>query len=162
MYTCSCLVNNNQFRVEHPRMHRWVKSIGKLVTIPFVLLVFGLLVLASTFSCQSSRYDIILSFFLQVQILSSILEVIYAILIFTPDYYYNLSIITPFFSKTLVLIGSLYAERLIKFVSKPGSMKNINERQLFINSKSYFGGFIRSETLCSRAYALKKRMDYSN
>jgi hypothetical protein len=156
LYTCSCLVNNNQFRVEHPRMHRWVKSIGRLVTIPFVLLVFGLLVLASTFSCQSSRYDIILSFFLQVQLLSSILEVIYAILIFTPDYYYNLSIITPLFSKTLVLIGSLYAERLIKFVSKPGSIKNINERQLFINSESYFGGFIRSETLCSRAYALKK------
>ncbi len=156
LYTCSCLVHNNKFRVDHPKMHRWIKSIGRLITIPFVLLVVGLLVLASTFSCQSSRYDVILSFFLQVQVVSSILEVIYAVLAFTPDYYYNLSIVTPIFSKTLVLIGSLYVERLIKFVSKPGSIRNINERQLFINTRTYFGGIVRSETLCSRAYALKK------
>ena len=156
LYTCSCLVSNNQFRIDHPKMYRRLKLIGRMIAIPFILLVLGLLVLASTFSCQSSRYDVILSFFLQVQVISSVLEVVYAVLVFTPDYYFNLSIVTPIFSKTLVLIGSLYVERLVKFMQKPVSSSSISENRLFINTRTYFGGIFRSETLCSRAYALKK------
>ena len=156
LYTCSFLVDNHNFRVENPKLYRWVKWIGRLVALQFVVGVVGLLLLASTFSCEKSRFDTIFSFFLQVQVVSFILEMVYAVLIFTPDYYYNLSITTPFFSKSLVLIGSLYAERLIKNTSRTGSVLNLNDRSLIINTRVYFGGLVRSETLCSRAYALKK------
>ena len=156
LYTCSCLVDNNEFRVKNPTVHRWIKSIGRLAAVPFVCGVVALLVLASTFSCEESRYETILAFFLQVQVVSFILEIVYAVFIFTPDYYYNLSITMPFFSKSLVLIGALYVERLIKCTTNPESVRNLNDRKVFINTRSYFGGIIRSETLCNRGYALKK------
>ena len=151
LYTCSCLVDNNEFRVKNPKLHRWIKFIGRLAAIPFVIGVVGLLVLASTFSCEKSRYETILAFLLQVQLVSFVLEILYAVLIFIPDYYYHLSLTTPFFSKSLVLIGALYAERLIK-----STMRNSGDRDIFIHTRSYFGGVVRSETLCNRDYALKK------
>ncbi len=110
LYTCP-IVNSIEF--EQSSLSRYKKSImsmGRFMVLPFIALVFGLLLLSALCTRRSNIFYVIISFIWQAQLQAFVLELLYAVLLFKSTYYYQVK----FAGFTLIEVGCLFAERVLK------------------------------------------------
>lgn len=98
---------------EYPVFYLWLQVLGKLIVIPFLILIFGTLVIAATFSQGSNFVIIIATFFVQVQLYGAITEFIFACLLFKDRFYCSVRIAFPCKTFQILTIGKLFCERII-------------------------------------------------
>ena len=140
LWTCPCLENVYVQR-EYPVFHHWLQVLGKLVVLPFLLLIFCTLVIAATFSQGGDFVLILVTFFIQVQVLGALQELVAACLLFKDHYYCSVRIVFPFFKTFKVLtIGRLFCERIIS--------ENMQEKGGYSAKEyRYLFGFIQIDTV---------------
>ena len=108
--------------------------------LPFIILIFGTLVLAATFSQGTNFTYIIATFFLQVQVYGCIMELVLACLLFKDRYYCAIRIVLPCKTFQVLTIGRLFCERII--------CENLQEKCGFnVYNYRYLLGCIQIDTI---------------
>ncbi len=81
LWLCQC-IESLHFKNENPVIHRLLQAMGKVIIVPFMLLILSSLVVAAIFSQGNQFVFILLGFFCKVQLTGFLLEILLAILAF--------------------------------------------------------------------------------
>ena len=81
LWLCQC-IDSLHFKNENPLIHRLLQAMGKVIIVPFMLLILSSLVVAAIFSQGNQFVLIMLGFFCKVQLTGFLLEILLAILAF--------------------------------------------------------------------------------
>ena len=159
LYTCP-VVNNLEF--EQSRLSRYKKSIitlGRFMIIPFLGLIFGLLLLSALCTNRSNISFVIFSFIWQVQLQSFVLELIYAALLFKSTFYYQIKMV----GVPLIEVGCLFAERVVKSYQNEYYMYYSRHfHGLFVRDYITSTRFSRLQVLATESHSLNEEVQDSN
>ncbi len=81
LWLCQC-IESLHFKNENPVIYRLLQAMGKVIIVPFMLLILSSLVVAAIFSQGNQFVFIMLVFFCKVQLTGFLLEILLAILAF--------------------------------------------------------------------------------
>ena len=81
LWLCQC-IESLHFKNENPVIYRLLQAMGKVIIVPFMLLILSSLVVAAIFSQGNQFVLIMLGFFCKVQLPGFLLEILLAILAF--------------------------------------------------------------------------------
>jgi hypothetical protein len=81
LWLCQC-IESLHFKNENPVIYRLLQAMGKVIIVPFMLLILSSLVVAAIFSQGNQFAFIMLGFFCKVQLTGFLLEILLAILAF--------------------------------------------------------------------------------
>jgi len=81
LWLCQC-IESFRFRNENPFMYQLLQTMGKVIIVPFLLLIVCALVIAAIFSQGKHFVMIILTFFCKVQVTGILLEIVITIFAF--------------------------------------------------------------------------------
>ncbi len=120
MWTCPCLQNAHIQR-EYPVLNNVLQLLGKLILVPFLLLIFATLVVAATFSEGKNFAMVLIIFFFKVQVVNVLLDIMFILLEYKDNYHCGIYFVLPCISKiTILSIGSLFCERIVSENMKEG------------------------------------------
>jgi hypothetical protein len=85
LWLCQC-IESPRFKNENPVIHLLLQAMGKVIMVPFLLLILCALVVAAIFSQGKHFVMIILTFFCKVQVTGILLEFLLAIFAFKVCY----------------------------------------------------------------------------
>ena len=143
-YSCK-IINNVEFaRGSYGKYGKCLAFIGKLMAFPFIILIFLLLVLAALCTNSSDVTSVILSFILQVQLQSILLEFLYALVLFYSGYFYQLRVM----GIPVVEMGSIFAERVLKCM----------QPEYYMYYTSMMGGFIAMDFITNKIVSNKSQV----
>ncbi len=100
------------FRVANPWVVTAIRWLGKLVILPILAFIGGLLVMSAVFSRGHGTVSIVVYFFLQVQVYGFFLELVLSRLMFVSTTYVNISIELPLYPILLLEVGRRYVEMI--------------------------------------------------
>ena len=136
LYTCR-IVNSTKFaQGSCGKYGKFITFVGKLMVIPFILLIFVLLILAALCTQSSNVYSVTLSFVWQVQLQSVVLEFLYALVLFNSAYFYQMRVL----GIPVVEMGSIFAERVLKCI----------QPEYYMYYTSMMGGFIAVDLITNK------------
>jgi hypothetical protein len=81
LWLCQC-IESLHFKNLNPVIHRLLQAMGKVIIVPFMLLILSSLVVAAIFSQGNQFVSITLGFFCKVQLTGFLLEILISILAF--------------------------------------------------------------------------------
>jgi hypothetical protein len=143
LYTCP-LVNTVDFeKSRFGWFKKYIVALGRLMIVPYVMLMFGLLLLSAVCTSRSNIFYIILSFIWQAQLQTFILELIYTILLFKSTFYYQVKVA----GVPLLEVGSLFAERV---------SRSLHHEYYMYYSRYLQGMVIRDYIAANRVVSMKE------
>ena len=120
MWTCPCLQNAHIQR-EYPVLNNVLQLLGKLILVPFLMLIFATLVIAATFSEGKNFAMVLIVFFFKVQVVNVFLDIMFILLAYKDNYHCGIYLALPCIGKiTILSIGSLFCERIVSENLKEG------------------------------------------
>lgn len=163
---CPC-IQEPEFRKRNPKATELLECMALAVAYPLMILGLLLLVLAAIFSVAPNRAGILATYVVQVQLYGAVIQLLKAVLHFiTADFHLavhfgfdwlndTLAKFNPrldgYGSFTLIETGGWFIERCDKLNLEEG-------KELFNFSKDYLLGCLQVEFICSKEYALKRKL----